>query len=79
MRTTKTSGRAFMTVGARELMSTKFCKCSGTCEAILQRLKEERNKGCEGIINAALRELQAEHHGAIDVNNRVRGQTRDRV
>ena len=72
-RTRTIAGRAFMTVGARDLMFTKFCKCSGTCEAILQVLKAERNKGCEGIINAALRELQAEQHGATDVYNRVRG------
>ena len=79
VRTTKICGRACMTAGAKELMFTKFCKCSGTCEAILQMLKEERNKGCEGVINAALRELQAEQNGVIDPNNRVRGQTRDRV
>ena len=60
-------------------MFTRFCKCSGACEAVLQMLRQDRNKGCEGIINAALREVLAEHHGAFDVNHRVRGQTRDRV
>ena len=73
VRDTKISGRAFMTLGARDLMFTKFCKRSGTCEAILQMLKEERNKGCEGMFNAALRELQEEQNDVIVPLAQVRG------
>ena len=72
VRTTKICGLACMTMGARELMFTQFCKCSGTCEAILQRLKGERTKGCEGMFNAALRELHGEQNDAIVPPSRVR-------
>lgn len=68
-RTRTSAGRAFITVGARDLMFTKFCKCSGYCEAILQVLKADGNTCCEGVINAALREVHLEQHGATDVYN----------